>query len=323
MTGDDPIESDSNIGSITGREEEWTDRLGRQESVILERLKRVESEVAKLKNERANEIEESEKKLKKIREEMRDEMKRKEKVWEGEWKALWEKIIKLERAETGLEDLERLENEKGGATSQGEDTMARGGRKDENEKMDKALKVKVQELLEWKQENEKRERRKCLMIRGLKWDGRKPMQKAKDFLQDRFNLGNKMVGAWCEGGARNRKLGVQMVDVSAKIEVVRRKKELGEDHPIFIDEILSKEEEERQWRLRGIARVVRGWGEHTKVRFNRVYLVNRWFSWRQIEKREHVVLLAQTEEKFRSEDGRRQEEKTQRNSVESGKLSDR
>lgn len=108
----------------------------------------------------------------------------------------------------------------------------------------------------------------------MKWDERNPLQKAKSFFQEKFSLGHLVEDAWGEGEARNRRLGVQVKDWAAKMEILRRKKKLGKEW-IFMDELLSKEEEEIQWRMRGIARVVRGWGEFTNVRFRRVFLVDR------------------------------------------------
>lgn len=43
---------------------------------------------------------------------------------------------------------------------------------------------------------------------------------------------------------------MQVKNLITKMEILKRKKELGKE-PIFMDELLSKEEEEIQWRLRG------------------------------------------------------------------------
>lgn len=69
------------------------------------------------------------------------------------------------------------------------------------------MEAKVQELLDWKQENQEQKRKKSLRISGLKWDGRNPLQKAKKFLQEKFSLGHLVKDAWCEGKSREGGIG--------------------------------------------------------------------------------------------------------------------
>ncbi|TGZ53811.1 hypothetical protein DBV15_10472 [Temnothorax longispinosus] len=230
---------DSDLGSVFEFEGPWVDRMNKQESIIAELQKilgGVKEEVAKLKRERVKEIEKLEKKMKMERDALREEIKRKETKWEGEKKLLEEEMEVVERGK---------EDEKSHSWSE----IVRRGKQTKTGVKETALEAKVQELLDWKQENLEQKRKKSLRISALKWDGRNPLKKAKNFLQEKFSLGHLVEDVWCEGG------------------------------------------------LRGIARVVKGWGEHTNVRFRRVFLVDKWFSWRQIERKEHVSLLEQTEEK--------------------------
>ncbi|XP_046145496.1 trichohyalin-like [Osmia bicornis bicornis] len=224
---------------------------------------------------------------------LKEEMKRREDKWLEQKKDMDKKIEALRKKMEELEGGERQkENTKLRMMEERMQSLERGAaEKSKEESENEAVKVKLRELerkWEWK---EKEERKKNIIVKGIKVK-REDLKKSSEELLKEIGVQDaieevKPVG-YADGGKEVNMVQLRLRTMEHKRIVMEKKKTLkGRDEKI--EEDLTWRERRIQWKLRSIAREEREkgrfvWVDHGRIRIE--VLMETWLEkkgWEKIE----------------------------------------
>jgi len=148
-------------------------------------------------------------------------------------------------------------------------------------------------------DRERREKKKNLVIKGLKRKGKKNLiERAYNFLEEEFEMKVGVKEVHIAGGVGGKMIIIRMDSWERKEEIMRRKKKLGK-RKIYIDNDLTQEERQVQRRLREIARGERANRRTARVGYRRIAIEDQMNIWSEEEnkivKRRNFLKAAEEE----------------------------
>lgn len=135
--------------------------------------------------------------------------------------------------------------------------------------------------MEWKFELKERENKKNnILIRGLDIGtyGIQIQEKVEEFLKGKLQVETEVKKVRVMG--RRKIVQVQLKDWKDKKEIIRKKKNLGEER-IFIEHDRTKRKREAQKRIVNIANK----GREIMIRYMKIKIDNTWHSWNEINQK--------------------------------------
>lgn len=147
---------------------------------------------------------------------------------------------------------------------------------------EKVVGRKMNQIEKLMETNERKERKRNIIIRGLHIQEPKGKEEIEKFFGE--ELGVKCGTEWVKivGKQGIGVIQVRLKKEEDKEEVMRNKKRL-ENKRIYIDYDLTRKERETQWEMVQWAKVERGKGRNVKIGYHKLRMEDKWISWQAIK----------------------------------------
>ena len=146
------------------------------------------------------------------------------------------------------------------------------------------MEIKLKEIDKKLEMREREERRKNIVIRGIKGKRNELEKEVKEILKEvgieaEVNC-KKVIEDGGDGGVRMTVIGLQELEQKRKVMIERRRlREKG----IRIDDDLTWKERKMRWNLEDIARQERGDGKRVRVKYGKIQIEGKWWKWEEDE----------------------------------------
>ncbi|XP_029053356.2 vicilin-like seed storage protein At2g18540 [Osmia bicornis bicornis] len=210
-------------------------------------------------------------------EKLKEEMKRREDKWLEQKREMEGEIEKMKRK---IEELER----KGAGSGEGNEIKKRVQEEIEKKKEEMGggkLGERIKELENRWERKEKEERKKNIIIKGIKTTREEMKEKAEEILKitgvEEAIEEAKAIGL-TEGGKGDNMLLLKIKSIDLKRKIMEGKK-TPKGREERIEEDLTWEERRIQWILRRIARQEREKGKYVWVEHGKIRVEGKWWKW--------------------------------------------
>lgn len=215
------------------------------------------------------------------------EAAKKEKRWEMEKAELLDKINILEQrmkvAEEKSQNQEPLQGTSADAINHIAVQVEKKLRTREIIQPEIGRKKDLENVIKYVEDNEKKEKKNNLVIRGLVLKSNHTKNEVSAFLRDELEVEVKVQDAY-EVGRDRKCVIVKMESWEDKKSVLINKKKLGQQK-IFIDNDLTAKERDIQRELVGIMKEERNNGTASKVGYQKIMIRDQWISYADVVRR--------------------------------------
>lgn len=213
------------------------------------------------------------------------EAAKKEKRWEKEKAELLDGINSLNaRVKTAEEKLEKYEEAQGLNLNSNSDALERivdEKLQNRENRHENGTEKDLKKFLEYVEENDRKERKYNLVIRGLHLQSNRVIDEVSSFLRRDLGVDVGVYDAF-EAGKDKKCIIATMNSWEDKKEVLINKRKLGQRR-IYIDNDLTRQERDIQRELVNIMKTEREKGNISKIGYQKIKINDRWISYTAIK----------------------------------------